>query len=303
MFQSSPAPKGRCNHLAATVAAVRAYSGVSILTGPEGPVQHVLDNYRWPPRKQQVSILTGPEGPVQLPHRNTRSATYQAVCFNPHRPRRAGATQARRLSRLRQRKPWFQSSPAPKGRCNPFCSAVSSAAPCVSVSILTGPEGPVQRVAVKVAPVRVSFDCFNPHRPRRAGANYVVGAGVRVNRDVSILTGPEGPVQLFWPHIGKLVKAVMSFNPHRPRRAGATYWRLVTQSCMERSCFNPHRPRRAGATPRVRRRCSSTAGIRESFNPHRPRRAGATPPSRWRFLCPGWHSVSILTGPEGPVQL
>ena len=62
----------------------------------------------------EVSILTGPEGPVQHAHR--LSGSYRRSCFNPHRARRPGATpfdsggQARVLG--------FQSSPGPKARCN-----------------------------------------------------------------------------------------------------------------------------------------------------------------------------------------
>ncbi len=107
-FQSSPAPKGRCNH--AVSAGQVSFLTVSILTGPEGPMQ------RWQ------------SGPPGRPGRR----------FNPHRPRRADATvsSASSLNSL-----GFQSSPAPKGRCN------------------------------RCSPGRTRYDrCFNPHRPRRADA-------------------------------------------------------------------------------------------------------------------------------------
>ena len=60
LFQSSPAPKGRCN---ACLTAEGAATGVSILTGPEGPMQ--LRRVELVPLALRVSILTGPEGPMQ----------------------------------------------------------------------------------------------------------------------------------------------------------------------------------------------------------------------------------------------
>ena len=68
-FQSSPAPKGRCNY-----------------------ADHLESS-------TDVMVHLG---------------------FNPHRPRRAGATASRftTMSVRRDRLARFQSSPAPKGRCN-----------------------------------------------------------------------------------------------------------------------------------------------------------------------------------------
>ena len=86
MFQSSPAPKDRCNARPLIIKTGRGY--VSILTGPEGPVQLLAGqsagqlakefqsspapkdrcNMSFVPcvsRHTSVSILTGPEGPVQ----------------------------------------------------------------------------------------------------------------------------------------------------------------------------------------------------------------------------------------------
>ncbi len=131
-FQSSPAPKGRCN--AWTQTGGSRLLNVSILTGPEGPMQ---------PQQTPnglmiglVSILTGPEGPMQ-----PKGLRVLAQCVV------------------------FQSSPAPKGRCN----------------------GPSPRQTTPSA-------CFNPHRPRRADATCCRSC-LRICRSVSILTGPEGPMQ------------------------------------------------------------------------------------------------------------
>ena len=60
-------------------------------------------------------------------------------------------------------------------------------------------------------------------------------------------------------------------------------------------CFNPHPPRRAGAT----RNTIPTGATTQRFNPHPPRRAGAT---RMSFSCVRAVVVSILTRPEERVQ-
>ncbi len=276
---------------------------VSILTGPEGPV---LPPGVTPVRLVQgVSILTGPEGPVLRPDRINRAG--------PER---------------------FQSSPAPKGRCYGW----------------RRPSAP-------------SRSCFNPHRPRRAGATLYCSDRALRHRGVSILTGPEGPVLLGLPGLRRGVRPVSILTgpegpvlPDRERRPRSAWF-----------CFNPHRPRRAGATgdgqaaqgggkrfqsspapkgrcytsttasacrsefqssPAPKGRCyssgSSSPAAASGFNPHRPRRAGATTTTgylcRWVCLfqsspapkgrCYGQGSrpvsvtveeVSILTGPEGPV--
>ena len=134
--------------------------------------------------------------------------------FNPHPPRRAGATRkAVRVSRGSAR---FQSSPAPKGGCNGHRSHTNHHP--LSVSILTRPEGRVQRSPHSQH--ALSPSSFNPHPPRRAGAT---------------------------PQSRRLHALLQCrFNPHPPRRAGAT---LASCSGLARVAgFNPHPPRRAGAT-------------------------------------------------------
>ena len=84
-FQSSPAPKSRCN--AVGFCEGTAVQEVSILTGSEEPVQHKKLTER--NIVTRVSILTGSEEPVQRAARRTYS---QGPRFNPHRLRRAGAT-------------------------------------------------------------------------------------------------------------------------------------------------------------------------------------------------------------------
>jgi len=137
LFQSSPAPSGRCN------GGLHGYlhdrcSAVSILTGPFGPVQ-----------------------PTMAPPPNER-----LWCFNPHRPLRAGAT---RSTTTYGWSGWrmFQSSPAPSGRCN--VNGVGGDLVQRLVSILTGPFGPVQpkRLAHAKAQEKVSIltGPFGPVQP------------------------------------------------------------------------------------------------------------------------------------------
>ena len=157
MFQSSPAPKGRCYN--ERVEAERA---------------------------EEVSILTGPEGPVL--RQCWLGRFFVTASFNPHRPRRAGATRACAVSVFRDL--LFQSSPAPKGRCYSFLPRNSSEAFLI-VSILTGPEGPVlldhRVVTVGHWPVSI---LTGPEGPVLQSAHVGMSRGLKV----SILTGPEGPV-------------------------------------------------------------------------------------------------------------
>jgi len=287
-FQSSPAPKSRCN---ATRAAgvVCVVVEVSILTGPEEPVQRgnsarcsggtvsILTGPEEPVQRatitmqtssvstgKRVSILTGPEEPVQRSHEPLRLSRTRPG-FNPHRPRRAGATHMCRreaaTDQLFQSSPApksrcnigrarssarlvlvFQSSPAPKSRCNEFIVL-----PVVTNSFGFNPHRPRRAGATSHTRARTgSSNGFNPHRPRRAGAtgirrwgrivlpvrfqsspapksrcNVCPGRRAVLRVRVSILTGPEEPVQRLHHRVGRC-DGRRCFNPHRPRRAGAT---------------------------------------------------------------------------------
>ena len=110
VFQSSPALSGRCNSTFATHwFALVAFQSSPALSGRcNSPIGLLTLG------AARVSILTGPFGPVQP------SAALYAVAwasrFNPHRPFRAGATEA----------------------IHPDDVII------IDVSILTGPFGPVQ---------------------------------------------------------------------------------------------------------------------------------------------------------------
>jgi len=136
-------------------------------------------------------------------------------------------------------------------------------------------------------------------------------AGPQPGGLVSILTRPEGRVQRrpTWP----VRPARPGFNPHPPRRAGATgasprtrhvVCRFQSSPAPKGGCnklgtmwceqsyqsFNPHPPRRAGATGSEWRRRG--AGRQGGFNPHPPRRAGATLGSHLSHLAHGWFQSS-----------
>ena len=131
-FQSSPAPKSRCN--AAVDCWLPIAVSVSILTGSEEPVQLISAGNGDKPSK--VSILTGSEEPVQRPHdRGFQQWRGVSILTGSEEP-------VQLLCRGQKGKcAMFQSSPAPKSRCNstPLFSGLRT-----TVSILTGSEEPVQ---------------------------------------------------------------------------------------------------------------------------------------------------------------
>ena len=138
-----------------------------------------------------VSILTGPEGPVQRDHR--LNPPHPSRCFNPHRARRPGATLVPTIPA-----PMANVSilTGPEGPVQQTATPHSHLKP--DVSILTGPEGPVQHV--KPLHALGQHHRFNPHRARRPGATVYAPLTAHV-RNVSILTGPEGPVQRYIAYI------------------------------------------------------------------------------------------------------
>ncbi len=229
-------------------------------------------------------------------------------CFNPHRPRRADATAVPSGAMMSATTTLFQSSPAPKGRCNHAHHVAVSV--LRYVSILTGPEGPMQQREIlrhgqaaqfqsspapkgrcnswtdtattwpdlfqsSPAPKgRCNADCVlflwatNPFQssPAPKGRCNLRDAAWVSGRVVSILTGPEGPMQ---PPGNSATSTPAKFQSSPAPKGRCNLAR--NRARLQARCFNPHRPRRADATTRA----------------DRP----ATPPR-----------VSILTGPEGPMQ-
>ena len=137
MFQSSPVPKDGCNW---------HWHGISPCRSSFNP--HPSRRTGATSEKhargfsQAVSILTRPEGRVQR---------YIATRVFPQRPvvkefqsspvPKDGCNEAALWQEIRLN--WFQSSPVPKDGCN--SQAVNSRTLCLLVSILTRPEGRVQR--------------------------------------------------------------------------------------------------------------------------------------------------------------
>ena len=117
----------------------------------------------------------------------------------------------------------FQSSPAPKGRCNPTNTDIALKARKFQSS--PAPKG---RCNAGIACHAMPYHVFqsSPAPKGRCNANRIklIPKGL----DVSILTGPERPVQprrRISPY-----RQLPCFNPHRPRKAGATYRRTVTDA-------------------------------------------------------------------------
>ncbi len=258
VFQSSPAPKGRCNlGQAETERPLRQFQSSP---APKGRCNLLLglNLDAWERRLLEFQSSPAPKGRC-----NSNSALLSIATqrFNPHRPRRADATVAVPTTVGRNALP-FQSSPAPKGRCNlGRCLRPHS---CEIVSILTGPEGPMQRTASTSSLASAMMfqsspapkgRCnpysnsnmegqrgFNPHRPRRADAT--IGKPVAYIRAVvSILTGPEGPMQ---PTTRSPATCGESFQSSPAPKGRCNTSGGLCSTC--RACFNPHRPRRADAT-------------------------------------------------------
>ena len=204
-----------------------------------------------------------------------------AIGFNPHRSRGTGATWTglRPFAAIE-----FQSSPVPRDRCNTRDYQVCYG---TRVSILTGPEGPVQPLALSYP---LGDTRFNPHRSRGTGATRC-SLMTSCTIWVSILTGPEGPVQpvSLGSMESEMIVSILT-GPEGPVQPKPTFICAVTSTS-----FNPHRSRGTGATPRPvrspqsrkfqsspvpRDRCNSVRRLlpprHDCFNPHRSRGTGAT---------------------------
>ena len=156
-FQSSPTPKGGCDFFLSlrarrqrhvsilthpegrvrrhSAAALGYFFKVSILTHPEGRVRRRVGQIH--AQDQTVSILTHPEGRVRLSGLDGLEVGRWPVSILTHPEGRVRQGVADPVVVLLA----FQSSPTPKGGCDPAPSARSIAA-----------------------------SRFNPHPPRRAGA-------------------------------------------------------------------------------------------------------------------------------------
>ena len=121
--------------------------------------------------------------------------------------------------------------------------------------------------------------------------NILHYVGMPLYLDVSILTGPFGPVQ---PKIAVIMLSPQSVSiltgPFGPvQRYGSE------DSLRARGRFNPHRPFRAGATREDIMRPAAVAFVSILTGPFGPVQLGGNHVGNLQ-------SVSILTGPFGPVQ-
>ncbi len=139
---------------------------------------------------------------------------------------------------------------------------------------------------------------FNPHRPFRAGATRVKSWRLPGMAEVSILTGPFGPVQ-HTPRFDPPKKHDVSiltgpFGPVQPNEGGQIANKLSVSILtgpfgpVQRMPLNSLRPyQQFQSSPALSGRCNGrhdprALGALRRFNPHRPFRAGATRACRRR---------------------
>ena len=154
-FQSSPAPKSRCNSVGHKQ---RHIQPVSILTGSEEPVQRGCVGY-----SASLTVFQSSPAPKSRCNAGGHVLEDPGRSFNPHRLRRAGAT-----------------------------GTALEEVDVVRVSILTGSEEPVQRVGVIQYPVAGAVSILTGSEEPVQRIDYISKYKRLV---VSILTGPEEPVQ------------------------------------------------------------------------------------------------------------
>jgi len=301
LFQSSPVPKDGCNHapLICSTSASRFNPHPSRRTGATLCPHHSHG------RQSSVSILTRPEGRVQPD--NPVICPYLPARFNPHPSRRTGATWMRTAPRTGQlgfnphpsrrtgaTSPTHHVEPSSRS-FNPHPSRRTGATQAlltqieeVIVSILTRPEGRVQQADAVASAVLLEFQSspvpkdgcngrtvgtslsagsFNPHPSRRTGATKR-GVYFRRGHNVSILTRPEGRVQLRDEdpdeagfNVSILTRPEGRVQPPGERWTAAGSW--FQSSPVPKDGCNAVRNRHQ--RPPVRR-----------FNPHPSRRTGAT---------------------------
>ena len=143
--------------------------GVSILTRPEGRVQHPRsDRILGAPGVDVVSILTRPEGRVQRPANCIRLRVHAV----------------------------FQSSPGQKAGCHPRPDRIDAATPALFQSSPGQKAGCNSRALDRIRFATTVLRCFNPHPARRPGATRPWRSPPMTSfLAVSILTRPEGRVQ------------------------------------------------------------------------------------------------------------
>ena len=189
-----------------------------------------------------VSILTHPEGRVRRRHGSPRWSL--RPCFNPHPPRRAGAT-GRGYRRTADRAGF---NPHPPRRAGATYPVPLPQLPDFLVSILTHPEGRVRQERLKsLEPEDIKVSILTHPEGR---VRLPPGASGHIPRVlVSILTHPEGRVRRDYDRSMSLLR---KFQSSPTPKGGCDINRERSEwRCQSR--FNPHPPRRAGATRSVPR--------------------------------------------------
>jgi hypothetical protein len=228
-----------------------------------------------------------------------------AVCFNPHPPSGAGATRLLPPELADLVAAVFQPSPAKLSKD-------------AAAELRFNPHPPNGAGATTLMlAVSTPVSCFNPHPPNGAGATSArrpcsrwCGAGFQpspAQRGGCYIPASRGPRR----HSDR-------FNPHPPNGAGATACRMQSRPrgvrfqpspAQRGGCYDRHPPRRPGGSrgfnPHPPNGAGATCGPDPSptrsscFNPHPPNGAGATVRShRQRGT---FQKVSTLTRPTGRV--
>ena len=325
LFQSSPVPKDGCNQLLPVE-----------LPEPKcfnpHPSRRTGATYEEPEMFEEYQRFQSSPVPKDGCNRWFLSLHYDLRGFNPHPSRRTGATsgdlqgydRCSRVSILTRPEGRVQPPPANGATCG--CMFQSS---------------PVPKDGCNYGPAFVPREVqgFNPHPSRRTGATSGHEAIFKLNRDVSILTRPEGRVQLMRFRVASLhpVKFQSSPVPKDGCNLGAATFlpsdtvfqsspvpkdgcnRFLcrctaalpfqsspvpkdgcnTSTCAQRNALSVFQ-----SSPVPKDGCNflpnSFANRIVCFNPHPSRRTGAT------LFGAQQHSahrrVSILTRPEGRVQ-
>jgi len=282
--------------------------------GPEARCYDNLDDVR-PPHGQRFN-----------PHRARRPGattawalrSFATTRFNPHRARRPGATPA--PLRAGRTPTEFQSSPGPEARCyaevggsakiygsfNPHRArrpGATGRGSCAPGDLSSFNPHRARRPGATSNLLRGGREtsCFNPHRARRPGATYPCFAEYYGASEVSILTGPGGPVLLDSNQAGLLAHEVSILTgpggpvllPANSIIVGGVVVSILTGPggpvLPVGCCAAPDAPSfqsSPGPEARCYPICPSVFTALNRFNPHRARRPGATAAMRNNYITP-----------------
>ncbi len=324
-LRSSPTTGGRCWH--EHRAHIGAGRNVAILTDHGGPalgrraagnlhrqLVAILTDHGGPVLAQgraglvfpteDVAILTDHGGPVLVLPPLLRPGPPPRRC-DPHRPRGAGAGPSGLGNLGAQRA--LRSSPTTGGRC--WARYLPTPPNWTPVAILTDHGGPVlgcrwicssARRALRSSPT-TGGRCWLARETEACGSPWLRSSPTTGGRcwalpaiwfwacsQVAILTDHGGPVLAGVLRMAGRPPRVEGCDPHRPRGAGAGWWRGRYGRGTSRLRSSPTTGGRCWMgqrTPTARSRCGC--------DPHRPRGAGAG----WRLMPTSWPMTSLRSSP------